>query len=146
MSLRDWFKSRKRLEAEREWAWSSLDRLNHAIDSVRDLDELKKFAAGEMAKEPVLVMPGSDIGQGELRLKHWASKLMARAAMDTLNSFPDADNYLVVTMDDPKTGKMLDVTFQRKEYGKLTPSEKATKLQKEVDALKAELETVRKAG
>ena len=133
----DWIKTRRRLEDERDWAADALGRMITAIDTVSDLDELRKFVNGEMGNEPVRVMHGSDIGIGELRIKHWSAKLLARAAMDILDSVEGAENYLTVTMYDPKTGKNIDMTFQRKEPGKLTPTEKATRLQKELDELRA---------
>lgn len=135
MSVIDWFKTRRRLASERDWARDTLDRFGSAIDVVVDLDELRQFVRGEMAKQPVMVMEGSDLGRGELRLKHWSTKLLARAAMDTLDSYPGAENYITVTMTDPKTGKSIDVVFQRREPGSMTPSEKAAKLQAEIDRM-----------
>jgi len=50
----DWIKTRRRLEDERDWAADALGRMITAIDTVSDLDELRKFVNGEMGNEPVL--------------------------------------------------------------------------------------------
>lgn len=131
----DWLKSQRRLISERDCAWDTLDRFGHALDVASDLGELRQFFSGEMAKHPVMVMEGSDIGLGNIRMKHWATKLLARAAMEILDSSPGAINYLTVTMVDAKTGKSIDVVFQRREAGSLTPAEKAARLQKENEAM-----------
>lgn len=136
MSILDWFKDRNRLIRERNNTVDALDKVNSAIETAESLEQLKEWNSGKTPK--VMILEGSDIGLGELRLQGWAIKVLATSLGSVLDK-SGAVNYFSLVMKDPKTNKEFEVTLQRKEPGKLTPAEKATKLEKELQELKSKL-------
>ena len=136
MSLRDLLKTRRRLTEERDFAWAELDRLRCLLEGGDSLETIRAAALTGKDLDPPRILPGSDIGEGRLIIQSWAVRVLAASLVDTINSTEFADNYLVMPFVD-RHGNHIEVTIRRD--GMMSPAEKATKLQRELDDLKKSL-------
>ena len=133
MSILDWFKDRARLIRERDNAVDTLDKVNSTIEAAESLEQLREWIHGNTPDAKIL--PGSDIGMGELRFQSWGVKIIA-ASLGSVLSDSGAENYFSIIMKDPNSDKEFEVVLQRKEPGKITPAQKAAILEKELKELK----------
>lgn len=136
MKILDIFKTRKRLILERDMAWNKLDHLRDMIECSDSPYELREHLKSNIEDDPPRIMPGSDIGKGQLMIKHWAVSVVAHAMVDLVNEH-GGDNYLIMNLQDPR-GRAVEVTV-RKEGG-LTPHQKAKALEKENEQLRKQLD------
>lgn len=135
MRFLDIFKTRRRLILERDMAWNKLDHLRDMIECSDSPHELRKHLTENMEDDPPRILPGSDLGEGQLLIKHWAVSVVAHAMVDLVNAH-GGENYLIMDLTDP-TGRRVEVTV-RKEGG-MTPHQKAKKLEKENEELREQL-------
>jgi hypothetical protein len=121
MSILDCFRTRKKLIRQRDLAWDQLDMTREVVMYCADnLGQAKHFVTGEMAKDPVRVLPGSDIGQGELIISSWGVKLLA-AHFSNLLEKHGGPNFFTMTFVSPTRDDSLEITMR---WGKgLTPAE-----------------------
>lgn len=132
----DFFKTRRRLILERDHAWHELDKLRYLLQTTDDINLLRAAIIDGKDNDPPRVLPGSDIGRGELVIQHWAVGAFAASFIDMIDEI-GAENYLIVpftTVD----GRAIELTIRR--CGMMSPHEKANALEEKCKALEAELE------
>lgn len=142
LKIVDHFKTVRRLIGERDYAWYELDKIRSLVESstVLDHEKLKSLVLEGKDQDPPRFLPSSDIGQGQLRIQHWASKAFAHSFYDTLKEYPDLKNYLIIPFqgnDGPGDG--VEIVIQKLGTA-LTPHEKSQKLEEENEELREELQ------
>ena len=122
MSILDIFKKRRRLIAERDYAWGRLDMLRSLITGGRDVDVLRRsIAAGKDIDPPRMLLTESNLIDGVLTVQHWGVRAMAESFFEYINSFKKAENYITTTFFNDE-GYALKITIQRAEG--ISPEEK----------------------
>jgi hypothetical protein len=136
MKILDIFKTRRRLVAERDMAWNKLDQLRDMALVAESPSRFREWLRKDMDEDPPRVMPGSDLGEGRLIIKHWAVSIVAASMIDVVTEH-GGENYLIMNLMAPD-GRQVEVTL-RKEGG-LAPHEKAKQLEKENKELRKQLD------
>jgi hypothetical protein len=98
----------------------------------RTLEEIQNDIKNGIASEPV-VLPGSDIGEGMVRISSWVGGMLAYHFGRILDGFK-AENFLTIDFFNPKEGHTYTVIIQRAE-GK-TVTQKVAEMEKKTEKLK----------
>ena len=137
----DSLKTRRRLINERDYAFETLDQLRSYIKicNLLDINKLQKFVLDGELQDPPRILPGSQVDLENntcaLQIQSWGIGAMTRSIVETFD-LSEAENYLILSFT--YQGQEYDVTVQK--GGKVTPAQKASKLEAEVQSLKEELD------
>jgi len=133
----DFLKTRKRLINERDRAWLMLDVLRSSISATttETLEKLQDLVEQGKDQDPPRVMPGSDIGLGQLNIQHWGIACIAESFKNMFDDIEGAKNFITMTFSD-KIGNIYEVTL-RKNNGK-SPADEIAELKEEIKRLTKE--------